>query len=101
MFARTGVTVKVKNISKYFNEKILRRGYDYFSGGKVKAIYKSSNIYEALVKWTLRINDNVPAGYYSKGDASEVKMYFTSYSFLICNILDIEYFALENSKKNK
>lgn len=50
MFARTGVTVKVKNLSKYFNEKILRRGYDYFSGGKVKAIYKSSNIYEALVK---------------------------------------------------
>ena len=24
MFARTGVTVKVKNLSKYFNEKILR-----------------------------------------------------------------------------
>ena len=101
MFARTGVTVKVKNISKYFNEKILRRGYYYFISGKVKAIYKSSNIYEALVKGTLRINDNVPTGYYSKGDASKVKMYFTSYSFLICNILDIEYFALENSKKNK
>ena len=50
MFARTGVTVKVKNISKYFNEKILKRGYYYFISGKVKAIYKSSNIYEALVK---------------------------------------------------
>lgn len=93
--------MKVKNLSKYFNEKILRKWYDYFSSGKVKAIYKSSNIYEALVKGTLRINDNVPAGYYSKSDASEVKIYFTSYSFLICNILDIEYFVLENSKKTK
>ena len=93
--------MKVKNLSKYFNEKILRRGYDYFSSGKVKAIYKSSNIYEALVKETLRINENIAAGYYSKSDASEVKIYFTSYSFLICNILDIEYFVLENSKKTK
>lgn len=89
MFARTGVTVKAKNLSKYFNEKILKRGYDYFSSGKVKASYKSSNIYEALVKETLRINDNVQAGYHSKGDASGVKIYFTSYSFLVCNILDI------------
>lgn len=101
MFARTGVTVKVKNLSKYFNKKILRRGYNHFSSGKVKAIYKSNNIYEALVKGTLRINENVAAEYYSKGYASEVKMYFTSYSFLICNILDIEYFALKNSKKTK
>ena len=101
MFARTGVTVEVKNLNKYFSEKILRRGYDYFKNNKVKAIYKSSNIYEALVKETLRINDNVSAGYYSKGDAFEVKTYFTSYSFLIYNILDIEYFVLENSKKTK
>ena len=93
--------MEVKNLNKYFSEKILRRGYDYFYDDKVKAIYKSSNIYDALVKGTLRIKDNVPAGYYFKGDASEVKMYFTSYSFLICNILDIEYFALENSKKTK
>ena len=93
--------MEVKNLNKYFDEKILGRGYDYFSSGKVKVIYKSSNIYEALVKEILRINDNVPVGYYSKGDASEVKMYFTSYSFLICNIFDIEYLVLENSKKTK
>ena len=56
--------MEVKNLNKYFDEKILGRGYDYFSSGKVKVIYKSSNVYEALVKGSLRINDNVPAGYY-------------------------------------
>ena len=64
MFARNRVSMEVKNLNKYFDEKILGRGYDYLSSGKVKALYKSGNVYEALVKEILRINDNVLVGYY-------------------------------------
>lgn len=44
--------MEVKNLNKYFSDKILRRGFDYFKANKVKAIYKSGSIYEALVKGT-------------------------------------------------
>lgn len=44
--------MEVKNLDKYFSDRILRRGFDYFKANKVKVIYKSGSIYEALVKGT-------------------------------------------------
>lgn len=52
-------------------------------------------------KGTIKINKKVPEGYYGRGDASEVIMYFEQYDFLVNTIPTMEYYILENSKINK
>lgn len=39
--------------------------------------------------------------HYSKGDSSEVIMYFEQYDFLVMTLPSIREFVLENSKKSK
>lgn len=64
-------------------------------------INKSNPNFVKFFKGTMKDNNNVPKGYYSKGDSSEVKMYFTNYTFLIDSIPNIDWYILENSKKKK
>ena len=45
------------------------------------------------------MDENLPDGYYSHGEASEVIMYVIHYSFLIITLSTIKDFVLENSKK--
>lgn len=52
-------------------------------------------------KGTMKENTKVPDGYYSKGDSSEVIMYFRQYDFLVVTIPTIDYYILENIKKKK
>ena len=42
--------MEVKNLNKYFEEKILRRGFDYYKAKKVKEVYRSGKIYKAIVQ---------------------------------------------------
>lgn len=52
-------------------------------------------------KGTMKENTKVHDGYYSKGDSSEVIMYFRQYDFLVGTIPTIDYYILENIKKKK
>lgn len=65
----------------------------------LERINKSNPNFIKLFKGTIKINKDVPEGYYRKGDSSEVIMYFNQYSFLALTIPNIHEFILENSKK--
>lgn len=78
----------------------------YYKLGKDKGakellerINKSNPNFIKLFKGTIKINKDVPEGYYRKGDSSEVITYFNQYSFLALTIPNIHEFILENSKK--
>ena len=47
----------------------------------------------------MKENKNVLDGYYSKGDSSEVIMYFEQYDFLLDTVYTIDYYILEINKK--
>ncbi len=64
-------------------------------------INKANPEFIKFYKGTMEENDNIPIGYYQKGSASEVLMYFEQYDFLIDTVLTIDYYILENSKKKK
>ena len=49
----------------------------------------------------IKINEDIPYRHYSKGDSSEVIMYFEQYDFLVMTLPRIHEFILENSKKSK
>ena len=42
--------MEVQNLNKYFDDKILRRGFNYYKAKNVKKIYQSGNVYEAIVQ---------------------------------------------------
>lgn len=63
-------------------------------------INKAKPHFIKIFKNTIKENRNVPGGYYTKGDSSEVLMYFSVYVFLIITMPNISYYVLENSKKN-
>jgi len=44
--------MEVKNLDSYFDQTILRRGYDYYKKGNVLGISKLENIYSAKIKGT-------------------------------------------------
>lgn len=74
-------------------------GYDIKANDYLKRINKVNKDFIKFFKGNMKINDNVPNGYYHPGDSSEVLMYFEEYDFLIDTIPAIEYYILENSKK--
>lgn len=78
----------------YYKEDNDEKAKEYLS-----RINKANPHFIKFFKGNIRKTDDSPAGYYSKGDVSEVIMYFSTYSFLISTLLDIEYFILEYSKK--
>ena len=63
-------------------------------------INKAKQHFTKIFKNRIKENRNVPGGYYTKGDSSEVLMYFSVYVFLIITMPNISYYVLENSKKN-
>ena len=67
----------------------------------LERINKANPDFVKFFKGTMKENKNVPEGYYSKGDSSEVLMYFRQYDFLIETIPTIDYYILENIDKKK
>lgn len=64
-------------------------------------INKANPDFIKFFKGTMKANEKVPDGYYSKGDSSEIIMYFRQYDFLIDTVPTINYYILENIKKKK
>lgn len=99
-------------LSKKYPEEALEMLFPqfvlYYKLGKEKEakelltrINKANPHFIKFFKGTIKINEDVPFGYYSKGDSSEVIMYFERYFFLIMTSPSIHEFILENSKKSK
>lgn len=65
----------------------------------LERINKANPHFIKFFKGTIKLNEDVPARYYRKGDSSEVIMYFEQYDFLVLTIPNIHEFILENSKK--
>lgn len=64
-------------------------------------INKANPDFIKFFKGTMKENKDVPEGYYSKGDSSEVMMYFMQYDFLLATMPTLDYYILANSKKKK
>jgi len=79
----------------------------YKLGNDVKAkeyldkVNKANPHFIKFIKGTMKPEKNVPEGYFSPGDPSEIIMYFTRYRFLLETMPTIHYYILENSKKKK
>ena len=63
-------------------------------------INKANKHFIKFFKGTIKENEDVMAGYYQKGDSSEVLMYFETYSYLTDTMPLLVEFVLENSEKN-
>jgi len=78
----------------------------YYKLGKEKEakkmlekINKANPHFIKFFKGTIKKNEDIPYGYYSKGDSSEVIMYFEQYDFLLVTLPSIHEFILKYSKK--
>lgn len=78
-----------------------KQGDDKKAKEYLDRINKANPDFIKFFKGTMKENTKVPEGYYSKGDSSEVIMYFRQYDFLVETIPTIDYYILENSKKKK
>ena len=67
----------------------------------LERINKANPDFIKFFKGTMKENKNVFDGYYSKGDSSEVIMYFEQYDFLLDTVPTIDYYILEINKKKK
>lgn len=67
----------------------------------LERINKANPHFIKFFKGTIKRNEDIPYGHYSKGDSSEVIMYFEQYDFLVMTLPSIHEFILENSKKSK
>ena len=64
-------------------------------------INKANPNFIKFFKGTMVQTDNAPSGYYSKGNSSEILMYFQNYSFLINSVPNISDYILKYSKNKK
>ncbi len=78
-----------------------KQGNDKKAKEYLNKINKANPDFIKFFKGTMKKNKNVPEGYYSKGDSSEVIMYFREYYFLVDTMPTIDYYILENSKNKK
>ncbi len=76
-----------------------KQGNDKKAKEYLDRINKANPDFIKFFKGTMKENKNVPEGYFSVGDSSEVIMYFRNYAFLIVTINTIDSYILENSKK--
>ena len=67
----------------------------------LERINKANPHFIKFFKGTIKRNEDIPYRHYSKGDSSEVIMYFEQYDFLVMTLPSIHEFILENSKKLK
>ena len=75
-----------------------KQGNDKKAKEYLDKINKANPHFIKLFKGTMTKNKDVPKGYYSKGDSSEILMYFSQYAFLINTMPTLNYYVLENSK---
>lgn len=78
-----------------------KQGDDKKTKEYLDRINKANPDFIKFFKGTMKENTKVPYGYYSKGDSSEVIMYFKNYDFLVETIPTIDYYILKYSKKKK
>ena len=78
-----------------------KKGNDKKAKEYLDQINKANPDFIKFFKGTMKENKNIPGGFYSIGDSSEIIMYFNQYDFLIKTIPTIDYYILENSKKKK
>ena len=78
-----------------------KQGNDKKAKEYLDRINKANPDFIKFFRGTMKVNKNAREGYYSKGDSSEVIMYFKQYDFLVETIPTIDYYILENSKKKK
>ncbi len=78
-----------------------KQGNDDKAKEYLDRINKANPHFKKFFKGTMKENKDIPEGYYSKGDASEVIMYFSKYGFLVITTPTIDYYILEHSKKKK
>ena len=78
-----------------------KQGNDKKAKDYLDRINQANPDFIKFFKGTMKENKNVPEGYYSKGDSSEVIMYFRQYDFLVDTIPTIDYYILEYSKNKK
>lgn len=74
-----------------------KKGNDKKAKEYLDRINKANPDFIKMFKGTIKQNENVPYGCYSKGDSSEVIMYFRKYAFLLETVSNINYYILENS----
>lgn len=67
----------------------------------LERINKANPHFIKFFKGTIKRNEDIPYRHYSKGDLSEVIMYFEQYDFLVLTLPKIHEFILENCKKQK
>lgn len=73
-------------------------GDDKKANKYLKLIDENNSNFVKFFKGTLKLEKDIPEGYYSKGDASEVMMYVEQYFFLIMTMPNIEQYILKNIK---
>ena len=78
-----------------------KQGNDKKAKEYLDQINKENPDFIKFFKGTMKQNKDIPEGYYSIGDSSEVIMYFRQYGFLVVTVPTINYYILENSKKKK
>ena len=78
-----------------------KQGNDAKAKEYLDRINKANPHFIKLFKGTIKENKDMPLGYHSKGDSSEVLMYFMNYTFLIATMNTIDSYILKNSKKSK
>lgn len=78
-----------------------KKGDDNKAKEYLDRINKTNPHFIKFYKGTIKENKKTPRGYYSKGDTSEIIMYFNEYFFLISTMPTINYYILENSKNKR
>ncbi len=76
-----------------------KQGNDKKAKEYLDRVNKANPNFIKFFKGTMKENKTIPEGYYSKGDSSEVIMYFSQYAFLIKTVPTLDSYILENSKK--
>lgn len=62
-------------------------------------VNKANPNFVKFFKGTLKENSDIPSGYYSRGDSSEVIMYMRQYDFLMASVPTLGDYVIKNSKK--
>ena len=68
---------------------------------RLEFICEFSKVTPTFVNGSIRKNDKVTPGYYSRGDSSEIFMYLERYGYLLITMPRLHEYVIENLMKNK
>ena len=77
-----------------------KQGNDKKAKEYLSKINKNNPYFLKLIKRVIKQHKDVPEGYYSQGDSTEVLMYFRKYYFLLSTMATLDYYIIENSKNS-